>query len=179
MNMPIEVLLIIILVLLMYIRTSFLQSLVRNPLAKLFLLSFVVMISHRFGVNAGILSSLILILMFHNVFEGMENNEEKNQEKNQENNGEKNQENNEDSQNTSEQVDAESDEKNTTLTNLETMETTTPSNKINTIDLINNDHSDLRNKDKHNISNPNAAGAGIVEEGFQGMSFSKGGFAPY
>lgn len=74
-----ELALIILLVALMYQRSNFLNNMVSHPLAKLTLLAGVVGITHTFGRNAGLISGLIVLLLFHNLFEGMENkdNEDK------------------------------------------------------------------------------------------------------
>lgn len=68
-----ELSLIILLVALMYQKSNFLNNLVSNPLAKLLLLGVVVSIARIYGRNAGIISALIVILLFHNLFEGNQN----------------------------------------------------------------------------------------------------------
>ena len=69
----IELSLVILLVVLMYQNSHFLNNLVAHPLAKLVLLVVVVVITHLYGRNAGIILSLILLLLLHTSFEGMEN----------------------------------------------------------------------------------------------------------
>lgn len=73
--MYLELALIVLLVVLMYQKSNFLNNITSHPLAKIVLLSGVVAITHFYGRNAGIISGLIVILLFHNLFEGMENKE--------------------------------------------------------------------------------------------------------
>ena len=70
--MHLELALVILLVVLMYQKSHLLNNLVASPLAKLLLLAGVVAITHCYGRNAGIISALISLLLFHNMFEGME-----------------------------------------------------------------------------------------------------------
>ena len=70
-----ELSLVVLLVVLMYQKSHFLNNLVEHPLAKLVLLSAVVAMAHCYGRNAGIISGLIAILLMHNMFEGMESGE--------------------------------------------------------------------------------------------------------
>jgi cytoskeletal protein RodZ len=72
-----ELALVVLLVVLMYQKSNFLNNLVSHPLAKLALLGSVVAVSHLYGRNAGLISALILILLFHNVFEGNQNMNDK------------------------------------------------------------------------------------------------------
>lgn len=75
-TLHLELALVILLVVLMYQSSNFLNRLVEHPLAKVLLLIGVVVISHNFGRNAGVISGLIVILLFHNMFEGMENKDD-------------------------------------------------------------------------------------------------------
>jgi hypothetical protein len=69
----IELVLVVLLVALLYQKSNFLNNLMSYPLAKLGLLVSVVIIAHLYGRNAGIISALIAILLFHNLFEGNQN----------------------------------------------------------------------------------------------------------
>ena len=71
-RMYLELALVVLLVVLMYQKSHFLNNLVAHPLAKLVLLAGVVAMTHFYGRNAGIISGLIALLLFHNLFEGME-----------------------------------------------------------------------------------------------------------
>lgn len=75
-KLHLELALVILLVVLMYQKSNFLNRFVEHPLAKLLLLSGVVAIAHNFGRNAGVISGLIAILLFHNLFEGIENKDD-------------------------------------------------------------------------------------------------------
>lgn len=80
-----ELALVVLLVVLMYQKSNFLNNVVSHPLAKLALLGSVVAISHLYGRNAGLISALILILLFHNVFEGNQNMNDKSSDKSNDN----------------------------------------------------------------------------------------------
>jgi len=73
---PIEIILIVILVSLLYTCPYFLKKFVSNSLGKVILLVLVILITHCYGINSGIISSLILLLLLHNVVEGMENEDD-------------------------------------------------------------------------------------------------------
>ena len=70
--MYLELALVVLLVVLMYQKSHFLNNFVVHPLAKLVLLVAVVAMTHYYGRNAGIISGLIALLLLHNMFEGME-----------------------------------------------------------------------------------------------------------
>jgi hypothetical protein len=73
MKIPVELVLIVLLVVLLYQCPRLLKDITAHPLGKLVLLVAVVVITHVFGRNAGVVAALILVLLLHNLFEGMEN----------------------------------------------------------------------------------------------------------
>tara|TARA_Y100000780_G_C13692883_1_gene420264 strand:+ start:4636 stop:5124 length:489 start_codon:yes stop_codon:yes gene_type:complete len=73
----INIFLIIILVFLLYCRPYFLELMARNPLGKLVMLFGVIYIAHNHGVTPGIISGVIIILLMHNILEGVDDTLEK------------------------------------------------------------------------------------------------------
>jgi hypothetical protein len=147
MNYSVELALIVLLVVVMYYRPAYLRELTSHPLAKLLMIGVLVAMTHVYGRNAGILTALILVLMMHNVFEGMEN---------------KGDDNTDDSGEESEGETSDEDEEDTNMVSEEDEE---PVHQVakTTADLISSDPSDLRNKDKM-VANPDAAGANQSED---------------
>jgi len=92
MKFQIELALVALLVVLLYVRSPFLNQLTSHPLAKLVLLGGVAMIAQRYGRTAGILSGLIAVLLFHNMFEGMESKKEDGKEGDEEKKGDEEEE---------------------------------------------------------------------------------------
>lgn len=142
-----ELFLFVVLLYFLYQKSPYINAVVSSPLGKLFLLILLVSITHLHGLYSGIIFLAIIFILMNNVYEGMEVREENNDKKNTENNEnetEKNDVNMNEQDNEMNEDNNEQEEKET-------------ENKDNN-DLIENDPSDLRNKDKM-VENPDAAGA--------------------
>lgn len=153
MKYPIELALIVVLVVVMYYRPAYIRELTSHPLAKLLMVGILVVITHMFGRNAGILTALIMLLMMHNVFEGMENKDETDKESDSDEDGEETDD---------EEEPQPEDEENEPHQIAKT-----------TADLIGSNPGDPRNKDKM-VPNPDAAGAGENSDGPVGMGKDNG-----
>lgn len=141
MKYSIELVLIVVLVIVMYFRPGYVRRLTEHPLAKLLMIGVLVIMTHMFGRNAGILTALIMLLMMHNVFEGMENKDD---------DVDTDKESDSDSEEDEEEPSMEEDDD-------------THQMAKSTADLIGSDPGDLRNKDKM-VANPDAAGAGQKDD---------------
>lgn len=147
MNYTMELFLFVVLLYFLYQKSPYINAVVSSPLGKLFLLILLVSITHLHGLYSGTIFLAIIFILMNNVYEGMEVREENNDKENTENN-ENETEKNEVNMN---EQDNEMNEDNNQQEEKET------ENKDNN-DLIENDPSDLRNKDKM-VENPDAAGA--------------------
>jgi outer membrane biosynthesis protein TonB len=67
-----ELYLVVVLVALLYFKPSFLAPLVNNMISKLALLVGVIYLAHNHGVSSGMLGAFIMILLIHNVIEGVD-----------------------------------------------------------------------------------------------------------
>lgn len=72
MKQYVELYLVVILVVLLYFRPGFLGNLVNNVLGKLILLGGVIYLAHNHGISSGMLGAIIMILLIHNVIEGVD-----------------------------------------------------------------------------------------------------------
>jgi uncharacterized membrane protein YhiD involved in acid resistance len=67
-----ELYLVVVLVALLYFKPGFLAPLVNNMVGKLVLLAGVIYLAHNHGVSSGMLGAFIMILLIHNVIEGVD-----------------------------------------------------------------------------------------------------------
>lgn len=146
-----ELFLFVVLLYFLYQKSPYINAVVSSPLGKLFLLVLLVSITHLHGLYSGIIFLAIIFILMNNVYEGMEvrDNNDKEKTENNENETEKNEVNMNEQDNEMNEQDNEM--------NKDDNEEEETENKDNN-DLIENDPSDLRNKDKM-VENPDAAGA--------------------
>jgi hypothetical protein len=135
---------------------------ITHPLGKLVLLLFVIYLSMNFGVQAGVLSALFVIFLFQDVLEGMENNVSTSNGKDADADAAGDAAGDAD-------ADAAGDTKETSAIKTPKVEVDIERIKIEdktkpkqTVDLIDKNPGDLRNKDNFNMENPDAAGAGSM-----------------
>ena len=94
-----------------YSKPNFLNEFINNPLGKLLVILSIITIGNMYGKEYAIVASLVMILLLHNVFEGMENNNAKETTENNEN--ESDEENEENEENEDEHEDDHEDERQT------------------------------------------------------------------
>jgi hypothetical protein len=147
---PVEIILIVILVALLYKTPYYLKQFVNNSLGKLILLSLVILVTHCYGITSGVISSLIVLLLLHSIFEGMENPKEDG-------------EDDEESEREKSEVDSDADEDETDNSvdddeDGEEDDTDESKNIINSqSDLLDLNPGDLRNNKDGHIANPDIA----------------------
>lgn len=72
-----ETLFIMAILIILYTDHPLLHTIVDHPLGKLILLLIVIAVTHFYGRNIGIITAMVLILLFHRMFEGMDNMNDK------------------------------------------------------------------------------------------------------
>lgn len=159
---PVEIILVVVLVSLLYSCPYFIKRFVSNSLGKLVLIVSVIFITHFCGITSGVISALIVLLLLHNVFEGMENPKESESTSDEEENDDEDEDedtNNDINDNSSTVTDSDNDTDEMELpqendeSNLENSESAIHTQS----DLLDLNPGDLRNKKNGHDATPNIA----------------------